>query len=128
MLSYLQQFDSEIRGIFVLEVFSKRQESVVKIILVISYCLKCVDHLDLVEASDMSVTNPNRGDIIKYVFRLNFINCSQLSESNLWQFVVWALLPLVFKKTDNVSCSRVLQSYEIMYVSKKSILMYSFIF
>lgn len=84
MLSHLQQLDSEIRWIFVLEVFSKRQESVVKIILVISYCLKCVDHLDLVEASDMSVTNPNRGDIIKYVFTLSFINCSQLSESNLW--------------------------------------------
>lgn len=33
-LSHLQQFDGEIRVIFVLEVLSERQESVVKMILI----------------------------------------------------------------------------------------------
>lgn len=81
-LSHLQQFYSEIRVIFVLEVFSKRQDPLVKIILLTSYCLRSVHHLDIVESSDV-ITKPSRGAILKYVFTWNFINCSQLSESNL---------------------------------------------
>lgn len=134
MLSHLQQLDSEIRGIFVLEVFSKRQESVVKIILVVSYCLKCVDHVDLVEASDLSVTNPNRGDIImsSHWVSLIVLNCQNQIYGSLWfgpyflQFLKRLIMSHDFRYCRNVP--ECFSHMKLCMWVKESILIYSFIF